>query len=158
MGLLTAEAILGVSDLKTRTVPVPEWGGEIVLGEMSGLDRDDWDAALEARRSAERIAAAKEKRPVNALAGGEMHSARMLAWTARRPEGGDMFAVRKPGGRIDAAATEAVVEKLARRSGAVLDRLLEVALALNGLGPKALDTAEGNSVGTPGDSPSGKPA
>ena len=158
MGFLTPEAILGASDLRTRTVAVPEWGGDLILGEMSGVDRDDLDAAFLARQAAERKAAAAEKRPVNEYAAGEMHAARLIAWTARRPEGGDLFAVRKANGRIDVAATELVVAKLAARSAVVLSRLLEVANALNAIGPRALDTAEGNSGGTPGGLPDGKPA
>lgn len=155
MRLLTREDVLSASDLRTTTVAVPEWGGDLILGEMSGVDRDDWDAAYLARVAAEKRAAAAEKRPVAETAGADLHAARMVAWTARKPDGSDLFAVRKPDGRIDAAATEVVVLGLARRSGLVLLRLLDAANGVNGLGPKALDAAEGNSGGTPSATPDG---
>lgn len=156
MALLTAEALLGASALKVRTVAVPEWGGEVIIGEMSGTDRDDWDLAYFAREDAEKAAAAREKRPVNKHAAAELHAARKVAWTARKPDGSDLFLVRRPNGRVDHVATEAVVARLGAKSAAVLTRLARVSDDLSAIGTGALDAAEGNSGGTPSDSPDGK--
>jgi len=147
VGFLTREAILAASDLKRETASVPEWGGEIIMGEMSGVDREDWDANQYRRQRAEEAAARVEKRPVDPTAASLGASARLVAWTARTPEGGDLFAVRRPDGRIDVAATEVVAAQLAQRSGAVLDRLARVAHDLCGWGAKAIEAAEGNSDG-----------
>ncbi|KWD53383.1 hypothetical protein WL67_15830 [Burkholderia ubonensis] len=37
---LTREQILGALDLKTESVPVPEWGGPVLVSVMSGAARD----------------------------------------------------------------------------------------------------------------------
>lgn len=36
MSFLTREQILEADDLKTETVPVPEWGGEVIVRTMTG--------------------------------------------------------------------------------------------------------------------------
>jgi len=44
MGLLTREQILSADDVKTEIVPVPEWGGEVRVRGMTGLERDRFEA------------------------------------------------------------------------------------------------------------------
>jgi len=38
--MLTKEQILGARDFETVTVPVPEWGGEVMLRGLTGAARD----------------------------------------------------------------------------------------------------------------------
>lgn len=38
--LLSKASILSAPDLKTETINVPEWGGDITLKELSALDRE----------------------------------------------------------------------------------------------------------------------
>lgn len=45
--MLTKEQILGAADRKAITVHVPEWGGEVMLAEMSAKDRDNYEIALQ---------------------------------------------------------------------------------------------------------------
>ena len=45
MALLTQAQILAADRRKTRDITVPEWGGEVRLQEMSGDERDAWEAA-----------------------------------------------------------------------------------------------------------------
>lgn len=45
--MLTKEQILATSDRKTETVEVPEWGGAVLLAEMSSKERDDYEIALQ---------------------------------------------------------------------------------------------------------------
>lgn len=40
MGIMGKDAILGVKDLKRETVAVPEWGGEVIIQEITAYDRD----------------------------------------------------------------------------------------------------------------------
>lgn len=151
MGILTREAILAAaSDLRTKVVAVPEWGGDVVVGEMSGTDRDDWDAEWIRRIEAEKAAAKKDGRPVDERAASLDYEARMVAWTARDGEGKDLFAVRRADGRIDVPATEAVAKALARKGAGVLKRLCTAAEAVNAVGAEAIKAAEGNSGGTSG--------
>lgn len=44
MALLTQAQILAADRRKTRDITVPEWGGEVRLQEMSGDERDAWEA------------------------------------------------------------------------------------------------------------------
>lgn len=150
MGALTREAILGASDLRSRAVAVPEWGGDLVLSEMSGVDREDWDAAWLRRSAAERAAAAKEKRPADPNgAAARNYAARIVVWTARTSDGADLFPIRRPDGRIDVELAESAAQALSRKSGVVLDRLARVAEDLNGWGARAAEAVSGNSEGTP---------
>lgn len=38
--MLTRDTILGAHDFETRTVDVPEWGGEVMVRSLSGAARD----------------------------------------------------------------------------------------------------------------------
>lgn len=46
MGYLSKDDILKADDLATREVPVPEWGGTVLVRELSGTDRDAFEASL----------------------------------------------------------------------------------------------------------------
>jgi hypothetical protein len=48
---LTREAILGAQDIKTEDVRVPEWGGSVRIGVMSGTARDAFLAGRERNSS-----------------------------------------------------------------------------------------------------------
>lgn len=149
MASLTREQLLAAPVVSTQVVAVPELGGDVTLSEMSGADRDDWDATWLRREAAERSAALKEKRAPSPDVASRDYAARLVAWTARNADGSPMFLVRSADGRVDAAATEACVPALAKFGHTVLSRLLGVAERLNGWGQNAIKAAEGNSGGTP---------
>ena len=46
MALLTKEAILAASDIQTKSVEVPEWGGEVYVKGMTGAERDAFEAEI----------------------------------------------------------------------------------------------------------------
>lgn len=46
MKVLSADDILKVDDLQRETVNVPAWGGSVIVAEMSGQERDAWEAAV----------------------------------------------------------------------------------------------------------------
>ena len=48
MAILTREAILGAQDLKRQTVTVKEWGGEVIVTEMSAARRLEFEKRLPA--------------------------------------------------------------------------------------------------------------
>jgi hypothetical protein len=49
--LLTRDAILKFGSLlKTEEVPVPEWGGSVLVRELTGRGRDEWEASLTVQR------------------------------------------------------------------------------------------------------------
>ena len=46
MKALTRDEILGADDLKTESVKVPEWGGTVLVRELTGAERDEWEASV----------------------------------------------------------------------------------------------------------------
>ncbi len=46
MKTLTRDEILGADDLKTESVDVPEWGGSVFVRELTGAERDTWEASV----------------------------------------------------------------------------------------------------------------
>lgn len=46
MALLTREQILQADDSQTRTVQVPEWGGEVLVKSLTGLERGIYQSRL----------------------------------------------------------------------------------------------------------------
>jgi hypothetical protein len=50
MGFLTKEQIQKADDLKTAAVPVPEWGGEVLVRGLTGAERDAFEAEIAERR------------------------------------------------------------------------------------------------------------
>jgi hypothetical protein len=42
---LTKSDILSVADVTVREVPVPEWGGAVMVKTLSGAERDAWEAS-----------------------------------------------------------------------------------------------------------------
>lgn len=57
MATLTRAAILDADDLKTSTVPVPEWGGEVIVRMLNGAERDTFDALIMASKEGKGLVA-----------------------------------------------------------------------------------------------------
>jgi hypothetical protein len=102
--LLDKTSILGVKDLKKETVSVPEWGGDVVIQEMSALVRD--------RLSAETMK--------DGVFEGQNYFAKTLVRSITGDDGSLIF-------------SEADEELLAGKSPVVLARLFKVASRLNGV-------------------------
>lgn len=120
--MLSKEQILAVSDLKTVSVDVPEWGGEVMVRMMSGTDRDEWEASLVT------VAEDGTRKP-------NMTNLRvkLVALTLVGEDGQRMFSVDEIG-------------HLAGKSAAALNRVFEAAQKLNGLGANAEADAVKNSA------------
>lgn len=130
MTLLTKAAILGALDLTTEDVEVPEWGGTVRVAMMSGKARDAFFARQE-------------------KAGGlppSQFSATVLVATIVGEDGKPIF-------------EQSDIEAMREKSPEALERVLAVALKLNGLGPKAVEDARKNSsAAQSGDSGSASPS
>lgn len=113
---LTRDAILAVPDLQTEVVDVPEWGGSVVVGVMTGAERDAWEASL-----------VDAKGKVNI----ENIRARLVARTIRDEAGARMF-------------SDTDIAALGNKSAAALDRCAKVAQRLNGLTTSDLEVVKGN--------------
>lgn len=112
MKLLNRSQALTHPDMECETVDVPEWGGSIRLRVFAGFQRDRWTASLygaDGKLNVENI------------------QARLIALCAVDEHGRPMF------------SGERDISELSRRSAVVLDRLFEVAVRINKLGPKDVD-------------------
>lgn len=119
--LLTREAILAASDLRTEDVPMPEWGGDVRLRVLTGTERDAFGKSL-----------------IGADGKADMsgYEAKLLALCIVDEAGNRVFS------SIDVTA-------LAGKSAPALRRAYEVAERLNAMGSAAVDTAEKNSASAP---------
>ncbi|URF02969.1 phage tail assembly chaperone [Cupriavidus campinensis] len=129
MTILSKAAILAAADLKTEDVEVPEWGGSVRVAVMSGLARDNWISRQ-----------GDGKVPYSVF------TARVLVSTVVDEDGQPVF-------------DEADIETLRGKNQAAMDRVLAVALRLNGLAATAVEEAEKNSdAAQSGDFGSGSPS
>lgn len=119
--ILTRDAILAASDIRSERVAVPEWGGEVLVGTMSGAARDEWEQSLITRRPG---STKTEPNLANVRA-------RLVAATVVDENGARLFSAED-------------AEALGRKSSAALERVCKVAQRLNGLGDADLEELKGN--------------
>jgi hypothetical protein len=109
MALLRKQDILKADDIPTEEVPVPEWGGEVLVRGMTGSGRDEYFAAMTKLRRGQTI-----PDTVNA-------TAKLCQRTIWDPDTDlPMF-------------TDAEVYELGRKSASALHRVEQVAMRLSGL-------------------------
>ena len=128
MAILTKTQILTSDDLPTETVAVPEWGGDVLVRTMPGIERDDFEAEL-------------VKRPKNAdgtLRDMTGLKALLLSRTIVCEDGTLMFDVED-------------IDALNAKSSAALNRVADVAQRLNGLTQSDVTELAGNSEGDQSD-------
>lgn len=116
MAILSKEDILNKSDLNTKVVEVPEWGGEVIVSTMSGFVRDKFEASLVGK------------------AGGtntQNIRARLAAACLVDEKGNLLF-------------TEQEVVKLGNKSSAALDRIFDVAQKMNRIGDREIEELSKN--------------
>lgn len=127
MALLTREQILAADDCsRSETVPVPEWGGDVIVGVIGGDERDRFELFREQEVKKGRAS--------------EGFRALLVAMACKDENGKPIF---KP---------EDVLA-LGKKSSFVLERVFRVALKVNGIGDEAIEATEKNSDAAPsGDS------
>ena len=108
--MLTRDQILKSDDLKKEVVKVPEWGGEVLIGTMTGHARDEWEQSL------------VENKKVSL----QNIRARLVAMTALDEQGNRLF-------------TSDDIEALGKKSASALERCVKVAQKLNRLTEAELD-------------------
>lgn len=120
MALLSRDWILQAEDLHREEVQVPEWGGSVMIGTMTGAQRDAWEQSLAA-------GGAGKVNITNVRA-------RLVSYCAVDEHGKRLF-------------TDADAEALGGKSAPALERCARVAMRLNALTETALEEARGNLSG-----------
>lgn len=123
MPLLSKEQILQADDRKRLVVEVPEWGGEVILATMTGTDRD----ALE-----------------------QWTTTNKGDWRGIRARLLSVCLIDESGRRL---FSDAEVEALGAKNGAVIDRLCTLAKEVNRLSDQDLEQmGKASAPGQNGDS------
>lgn len=107
MAFLSFDDIMAADDLKTEVVPVPEWGGEVLIRMLTGTERDAFEQTLSRSRNG------KVERNL------ENFRARLAAEVLVNEDGSKMVTTRQQ------------KERLGRKSVAGLERIVEAATKLN---------------------------
>ena len=122
MAILTKEQIVAVNDITTETVSVPEWGGEVLVKVMSGTERDAFEGSIFEQKGKD------IQRNLGNL------RAKLVSKCLVDEKGNRLF-------------TDKEVEIIGKKSAKVLDRIYEVCVKLNGIGPKDVEELTKNSEG-----------
>lgn len=131
MAILTREQILQAQDLRTEEVPVPEWGGSVLVRGMTGAERDAFEASI------------VEMHGKNSQVNMANVRAKLAARTIVDEAGERLF-------------TEKDIEALGKKNATALQRIFEVAQRLSGIGQADIEELVKNSTGGPnGSSTSG---
>ena len=127
--LLSRDAILGASDIKTEDVSVSEWGGTVRVRGLDAKQRDEFEAGL-----IETVGKSQRVTMRNARA-------RLAALSIVDESNAPIF-----------SAADVIL--LGEKSGAALDRVFAVASRLSGIGDSDMDELTKNSSGQSDDSSS----
>jgi hypothetical protein len=118
--VLTKEQILSAIDLKTETVEVPEWGGQVKVRMMTGAERDAFEESIVD------VKGTSQKQNLKNL------RAKLCVMTMVDDNGNLVF-------------TQDEVVALGKKSAKALDRVFGVAQKLNGLTKDDVDVLTKNS-------------
>lgn len=132
---LTAADILAEQPLATEWVPVPRWGGKVLVRELTGTERDRFEGSIVVQKGKQRTTNTENIRA-------KLCQATMVDPTdpaKKRP----LF-------------TQKQVDALGKKDAASLDLIYDVAARLSGLSDKDVEELAGNSggAGSGGSSPS----
>lgn len=122
--LLSRDAILGASDIKTEDVPVPEWGGTVRVKGLTAAQRDKAEEAMLSMRGG-----SKDMNVSINMAGVR---ALMASMAIVDEDNKPIF-------------THADVKALGEKSGIALDRVFEAVTRLSGIGDNDIEELTGNS-------------
>ena len=106
--LLTKDTILKAEDSKLQKIEVPEWGGHVFVRNMSGAERDDFEAETYVTKGK------------NVEFNRRNLRARMLVKTLCDESGTPMFTTKD-------------IDALGKKSAKALDRCFSTAQKLNGM-------------------------
>ncbi|QAX92967.1 tail assembly chaperone [Streptomyces phage Rooney] len=132
MALVTKKQISEAVDRKWEDVPVPEWGGDVRLMELSAADRGYIEAG-------------------SVVANGQTPQFKIDSLKVYREKLVGMAMVDENFERVY-SNKEIAAGVLGTKSGAVIERLAAKVQEMSGMGRFAVKEAEGNSEAAPSDS------
>ena len=132
MKLLSRAQIVAAKDLKHEDVEVPEWGGTVRLRELTGEERDRFEAAN--INIVTELVDGKEKTVLKRNT--ENLRARLVAMCMIDGDGNRFFG-------------DDEIADLGRKGAQALQKLFLAAQRLNGIGEPAVKEAEKNSTAAP---------
>lgn len=132
MALVTKQQISDAVDRKWEDVPVPEWGGDVRLMELSAADRGYIEAG-------------------SVVANGQNPQFKIESLKVYREKLVGMAMVDENFERVY-SNKEIAAGVLGGKSGAVIERLAAKVQEMSGMGRFAVKEAEGNSEAAPSDS------
>ena len=106
--LLSRDGILFAQDMKTETVHIPEWNGDVLVRGMNGDERDLYEKSILVQNGKNTKVNMKNAR------------AKLVVWTVVDEDGKRLF-------------TDADVEALGKKSAAALSKIFNVAARLSGI-------------------------
>jgi len=120
MSLLTRDAILAAPDMLTEEVPVPEWGGTVLVRGLTGTERDAFEEEM--------ITGKGKNRDVNL----SNFRARLIVKSVVDKSGKRLF-------------TQADMVALGGKSAAAIQRVFQVAMRLSGMSEEDVEELTKNS-------------
>lgn len=127
MSLLTREQMLHAHDIRTKTVDVPEWGGQVRVRRLTGEERDRYETSL-----------IQEKKNGQVTRNLRNARARLVVLGVVDEEGKRIF-------------SDADADALAQRSASAIERLFDAIRELSGMSDQAVEELAENFDETPGD-------
>ena len=137
---LTREAILAAQDIVTETVDVPEWGGSVLVRGLSGFEREAFEKAQSREKPAANRAGRRAGQTVTEVIRDNIR-ARIVAWCVVDEAGARVFA-------------DEDIPALNRKSGAALERVVEVGMRLSGMTEEDVDELAEEMEANPTSAPS----
>jgi hypothetical protein len=114
--MLKREDILLKTSLKSEVLTIKEWGGDIIVSEMSGTSRDAWEQSLRSKDDTGRIISPRAK---------------LVAFTVIDDKGNRIF-------------KDEDIDLIGKLSSSSLEEVCAVAMRLNGLGANDVEEAKKN--------------
>ena len=121
---LKRDAILSAVDIVTEEVPVPEWGGSVLVRARNGAERDAYEGSMITGRGKDAELNLRDVR------------AKLVVASAVDETGARLF-------------TDADIAALSRKSAAALDRVFAVAQKLSGISKDDVEALAKNSASAP---------
>ena len=114
--MLNREEILAKTSLKIEAVTIEDWGGEVLVSEMSGTSRDAWEQSIREKDASGKIVSPRAK---------------LITFTVVDEKGDRIF-------------KDSDIEAIGKLSSSSLEKICIAAMRLNGLGADEIDKAKKN--------------